>query len=272
MEHASFLPFLLIVAPACAQPILITGFESNGAFDLTGVSTYCSLAAIQGSNDTPGGGSVWSAAIPATFSNTCIQPAITQGLFFALPGLSPGQHVGVSFRHKVPVTGALSMNILYVDPASGTLPASESDLGFPEIGFYDPGAGPWNIFTGSFDVPTIIPWPSDLYLVVRYIPGQGSTDPALIDNVEMTPEITAGLNMSDRATSGMRIAPMPAQDRITVIGLGMDDQHINVFNCAGVRVTSVVASIGDGTFDIGRLAPGLYVLRQGPWSARFIKE
>ena len=269
MEHAPVLALLLVAGTASGQSVLLTGFETDGDFDLTGVSTYCSLAAVQGSTDTPGGGSLWSAEVPATFSGTCLDPAITQGLFFKLPELSPGQQVGLSFRHKVPVDGALSMNIVYVNPATGTLPASEWDLGFPEIGFYDPGTGTWNIFTGSFAVPTIIPWPSDLYLVIRYMAASVNSTSALLDNVEMTTDNT-GMWAWANTTEGLVVSPQPAREHITVRGLAAS-VPLEVYNSDGARISLPVWLNGASTIDVERLAPGLYLLRQGARCSRFIK-
>jgi hypothetical protein len=261
---------ILIAGSACGQTVLLSGFETAGVFDLGGVSTYCSLAAVQGSNDTPGGGSIWSAEIPATFSSTCAAPAITQGLFFALPGLSAEEHVGISFQHKVPTVNALSMNVLYVNPAGSPLPASEWDLGFPEIGFYEPGTGAWSDFTGSFDVPTLIPWPSDMYLVIRYMADQVNAGSALIDNVVMTTDVNTGLNAREAPSSVITITPVPALDHITVNGL-VAGEEFEVFNSAGTRMFAG-SMPQNSTFSVDGLAPGLYVVRQGDRCARFIKE
>jgi hypothetical protein len=263
--------FLLTFGSANGQSILLSDFEDNGNFDLSGVTTYCSLAAVQGSTDTPDG-SLWSAEISALFDNSCPEPAITQGLFFALPGLTPGNQFTITFQYKVPQNGALSMNLFFVYPASGNLPASEWDLGFPEVGDYRPGEGAWTLYTGNFTVPTSIPSPADLYFVIHYAADQVDFLSAYIDNVILTsPDINTGVHGATAASASLSVSPLPATDRIAVSGL-VAGRTVEVLNGAGARMTQDVPTSGPGVCDISALAPGLYMLRQGARCVRFIKE
>ncbi|HEX2617558.1 MAG TPA: T9SS type A sorting domain-containing protein [Flavobacteriales bacterium] len=265
------LPLLaaLLSTPLFAQ-ISIVDFEAGASFDLTGVTTYCNTAAVQGSMDTYGSGSLWSLEFSPMFNNTC--PGVASGLLMRLSGVAPGDAFTITHWQKAPAAGGTITNLVYAYPANGTLPADENDLvyvgpaasmsGSPEA---------WSQYTSYFELPADMPWLADVYFLLHHSADLVTMQTVLVDDIALVPDGSTDIAERSNSASDLHVAPVPAQDQVTITGLRADGGSVELFTSAGARVRTAFLPQANGTWDVQHLAPGVYVLRQGERWVRFVK-
>lgn len=261
-------PLFLIGSAVMAQ-LPVEDFETAGFFDVGNVQTYCAIGALQGSTDTHAGTSAWSLEFPYTFQGTC--PYLTPGIFVPLNGVGPGDQFTVEHWQKLQSTGtAVLTQLVYVHPSTGMLPPDPNDLQNAAGGIYwGTAPGSWTSVTDNFNLPSGMPWPSDVYLWIHVPTDSLFMTSTLVDDVTLTPAIGTDIMSSGPTSTELRIAPQPAADRITVFGSG--GGPVEIHDSAGARVTGLATPLGNGVWEVHQLPPGIYLLRQGGRSARFLK-
>ena len=88
----------------------------------------------------------------------------------------------------------------------------------------------------------------------------------LLENIEVTEKTGVDENGGD----GLAIYPNPASDRIRIEGLE-GKSEVQIYNTLGELVMTMKAD-GDNEIDIAELASGLYLVRCGEATMRFVKE
>lgn len=262
---------LLIIAglSMSAQSVILSDFENNGAFSPEGTEAYCDTSWLQGSTDTPSPDSDWSLMLPTSF-NTCPSPGWS-GVFFRMDGLVPGDQVNIRFWVKAE-TGYVAYQVWAFEPTIGVLPNDpESSMG---SSFFFSGAAPasttWYQAWMPFELPTDTSWPSDLYLEMYFHPDVPTDEYALIDDVQMEMVLSTAIH-PDHTRPALRLSPVPASDQVRVDGLPTMTRPIQVFNARGERVPAPF-NTGSGILDIEHLSRGLYMVRSGDRSGRFLKD
>ena len=88
----------------------------------------------------------------------------------------------------------------------------------------------------------------------------------LVDNIEVTEKT----GVDENEGSGLTVYPNPASDRFHIEGLEADSE-VQIYNALGELVKTVKAE-ANGEIDIIELAKGLYLVRCGAATLRFVKE
>jgi hypothetical protein len=76
----------------------------------------------------------------------------------------------------------------------------------------------------------------------------------------------------EHSLEGLSISPNPAADYITVSFPGKGYARVTILNAFGQVVRDVVAASADMTFDISNLPAGMYFVKTGTFSGKFIKK
>jgi hypothetical protein len=79
-----------------------------------------------------------------------------------------------------------------------------------------------------------------------------------------------GTGVGENEGRMMALYPNPASDFIRIEGIG-DDSEVRIYNAMGALVKVTTASANE-EIGIGELSKGLYLLRCGNISLRFVKE
>ena len=88
----------------------------------------------------------------------------------------------------------------------------------------------------------------------------------LLDNIEVVEKT----GVDENGSNGLAVYPNPASDRIRIEGLEADSV-VQIYNALGELVKTVKAE-ANGEIDIIELAKGLYLVRCGAATLRFVKE
>lgn len=88
----------------------------------------------------------------------------------------------------------------------------------------------------------------------------------LLDNIEVVEKT----GMDENGSNGLAVYPNPASDRIRIEGLEADSE-VQIYNALGELVKTVKAE-ANGEINIEELAKGLYLVRCGTATMRFVKE
>lgn len=246
----------------------MTTFEDGATFDLSVTQSFCSLAPVVGYANTYAATSLWCASVPSYFISTC--GSVVAGLLFQVPNVEPGDQFSVQYWQNVPGLPGVSTDLLYNYPATGVLPPNDFDLvyvGGTSVHMTTPGA--WEMAVADFELNANVPWPADVYFLIQTNPDDLNFQPTYIDDVTLVEDINTSIP-SVVGTSALSVAPNPAHDRLSVLSLSAEEGKISVFNSTGVCVTH--SEPVDGIVDVAALAPGAYVLRQGAYWIRFVKD
>jgi len=129
------------------------------------------------------------------------------------------------------------------------------------------GGGPYSIG----DVIELIAIPNPGYTFLHW--SDGSTDNPLYVPVTGDATYTAifsGTGVDENGNGTVALYPNPANERLHIIGLEADSE-VRIYNSLGMLV-KVVTINADDEIDITELSNGLYVVRCGNASLRFVKE
>jgi hypothetical protein len=88
----------------------------------------------------------------------------------------------------------------------------------------------------------------------------------LLDNIEVVEKT----GVDENGSNGLAVYPNPASDRIRIEGLEADSE-VQIYNALGELVKTVKAE-ANGEINIVELAKGLYLVRCGTATMRFVKE
>lgn len=88
----------------------------------------------------------------------------------------------------------------------------------------------------------------------------------LLDNIEVVEKT----GVDENGSNGLAVYPNPASDRIHIEGLEADSE-VQIYNALGELVKTVKAE-ANGEINIEELAKGLYLVRCGTATMRFVKE
>ncbi len=88
----------------------------------------------------------------------------------------------------------------------------------------------------------------------------------LLDNIEVVEKT----GVDENGSNGLAVYPNPASDRIRIEGLEADSV-VQIYNALGELVKTVKAE-ANGEINIVELAKGLYLVRCGTATMRFVKE
>ena len=88
----------------------------------------------------------------------------------------------------------------------------------------------------------------------------------LLDNIEVVEKT----GVDENGSNGLAVYPNPASDRIRIEGLEADSE-VQIYNAIGELVKTVKAE-ANGEINIVELAKGLYLVRCGAATMRFVKE
>lgn len=88
----------------------------------------------------------------------------------------------------------------------------------------------------------------------------------LLDNIEVVEKT----GVDENGSNGLAVYPNPASDRIRIEGLETDSE-VRIYNALGELVKTVKAE-ANGEINIVELAKGLYLVRCGTATMRFVKE
>ena len=138
---------------------------------------------------------------------------------------------------------------------------------FPAEGGIVTGGGPHP----SGDVIELIAIPNPGYTFLHW--SDGSTDNPLYVPVTGDATYTAifsGTGVDENGNGTVALYPNPANERLHIIGLEADSE-VRIYNSLGMLV-KVVTINADDEIDITELSNGLYVVRCGNASLRFVKE
>ena len=125
--------------------------------------------------------------------------------------------------------------------------------------------------TSEFETVTIDLTPYSGHSVQFAFVYQGNGDYGwLIDNVAVVERIGVDENGPSTGSGTLVIYPNPASDRIHIEGLEADSE-VQLFNAVGELVKTVKVD-GNSEINITDLASGLYLVRFGNASVRFVKE
>ena len=83
--------------------------------------------------------------------------------------------------------------------------------------------------------------------------------------------LQSAVSIDDIEVSALQLAPNPAQDYITLQGIGAEPQQAVLYSTAGVKLLE--QTVTDGTvIDIRHLPEGVYILRSGSRIAKIVKQ
>ena len=125
----------------------------------------------------------------------------------------------------------------------------------------------------KFDFRTILPKGESLksveYSVWMVVDGNGLNNPEDFNEIWRN-EVVEKTGVDENGSNGLAVYPNPASDRIRIEGLEADSV-VQIYNALGELVKTVKAE-ANGEIDIIELAKGLYLVRCGAATLRFVKE
>lgn len=85
-------------------------------------------------------------------------------------------------------------------------------------------------------------------------------------------KIVEGTSYSVNPSAGKKlvISPNPTFDFITISGLPLTEQKFRCFNIMGQEVS--LRDMGSGNYDVSQLSEGLYIVKSGKYSGKFLKK
>ena len=276
----------VLFASACFNPLLVAAqtpidtvdFEDSGFFDLSEVRNYCGFDHITSTSNTAAPRSFPAAVVPWDDYSYCPGGLLDAdfGLMIPMNGVIPGATYEVGFWWRMTEPNFMFLAMRYGYPATGQLPPDPVDLGSfgPALGeaFQPPVA--WREHNVQFTVPVGLPWPSDVYLQVGYMPDTIAQGQLELDDFILSYDFTTGVTANEEpllfGMSGNAewilladaVAPIRTVEIIDITGR-------SIMHDAFHRTATPIGISG--------LRAGVYILRSttpdgAARSARFVKE